>query len=280
MRFAAIAMTFLFGGALAAPNLPAPLAHEEVRVPNPFGDAYLLRPTSCPVTGCPLIIVANSRGLSAEKALERPNLQSIFSELTRARFAVLVSNDPTGRAWGRPDFLRYLGEIRTDASKLFEFNGHTYTLGYSMGGIAALMAAYKNVFPVSGVVLLDGRVNLLDAWQGSDAARVREIADAYGIRTNDPLPVADDPLHGYKGPREASLPILIAGSPDDKTVSLLHNGEALFARTTSRESRFVRLTGPHLGASHFGPEFTKPMLAFLERLEHLARASKREVGQP
>lgn len=280
MRLAALAFSLLFGGALAAPTLPAPLQHEEVRIPNVFADAYLLRPFSCPATGCPLVVVTNSRGLSAEAALDRPNLQNIFSELTRARFAVLVSNDAFGRSWGRPEFLKYLDDIHADATKLFDFNGNTYTFGYSMGGVAALASAYKNVFPVAGVVLLDARVNLLDAWQSADAARVREIAEAYGLRTTDPLPVRDDPLHGFKGPREASLPVFVAGSPDDRTVPFAYNGEALFARTTSRESRLLRLSGPHLGGSHFGPEFTKPMVAFLERLEHLSRMEAKKVKGP
>lgn len=212
--------------------------------------------------------------MSAETSLSRPHLERMFERFARAGFAVLVSNDAGTRSWGQPASLLYLAQLRERAVQLFAFNGNTYTLGYSMGGLPATLSAYKNVFPVAGVLLLDARVNLLDAWHGSDLTRRAEIARALGVDGHDPLPVGTDPLHDYAAAHALALPLFVAGSPDDQTVPFARNGEALFARGAAPDSQLVRLKGPHLGGSHFDGEVVADMLGFLRRVELTAQAKR------
>lgn len=258
---------------------PSPLPPSETRLPHPLGDGYLLRPGECRPT-CSLVIVSHSRGMTADVSLTRPHLRRLFEKLVTAGFAVIVSNDGGPNSWGSLAALTHNAELRAKAIEQFPFSGRTYTLGYSMGALPALLSAYRGVFPVAGVAMIDGRVNLLDAWQGSDLSRRKEIAVAHGVAETDPLPVGIDPLNDFTSPEALALPVFVAGSPQDQTAPLRTNGEILMARSTSKESRFVPLTGAHLGASHFGDPVLDGIVAFYERLEHLERHEARRSPIP
>lgn len=244
------------------PDLPGPL-----RFAHPLGDAFLFRPAGC-TPACPLVVVSHSRGMTAEVSLTRPHLRAVYGRLLGAGYAVLVSNDAGPTTWGAPQALTYLAQMRAQAIQSFPFNGRTYNFGYSMGGLPALLTAYLPVYPVSGVVLLDAAVNLQDVWTSENAAFRADIGAAYSLPLDAPLPPARDPYNDFAAPEAARLPLLVAGSADDRVVPFARHGEPLLARNTSPQSRLLRLTGAHLGGSHFGPVFVDEMLAFLNRLEH------------
>lgn len=275
MKRVVLSLLLSFAALAAAPPAPplgppqtpqaVPGIARALRFPHPLGDAFLLRPVKC-APACPLVVVSHSRGLTAEQSLTRPHLRSVFSRLTAAGYSVLVSNDAGPTTWGAPQALTYLADMRWRAIRTFPFNGRSYTMGYSMGGLPALLAAYMPVFPVSGVILLDAQVSLLDVWKGSNPKFQEDVRVAHGISPQAALPPRRDPL-SFLGPEAARVPLLVAGSAEDQAVPLSRNGAALFARSTSPESRLVRLSGPHLGGSHYGDAFVKPMLAFLNRLE-------------
>lgn len=246
-------------------DLPGPL-----RFAHPLGDAFLFRPAVC-APSCSLVVVSHSRGMTAELSLTRPHLRAVYARLLGAGYAVLVSNDAGPATWGAPQALIYLAEMRARAIQSFPFSGRTYNFGYSMGGLPALLTAYLPVYPVSGVVLLDAGVNLQAVWTGTNAAFQADIASAYSLPVGALLPPARDPYNDFATPEAARLPLLVAGSPDDRVVPFARHGEPLLARNTSPHSRLVRLTGTHLGGSHFGPAFLDEVLAFLNRLEHSAQ---------
>lgn len=239
---------------------------EPLRFPHPLGDAFLFRPAACS-PACPLVIISHSRGMTSEVSLTRPHLRALYARLLGAGYAVLVSNDAGATTWGAPQVLTYLADMRSRAIRTFPFNGRTYNFGYSMGGLPALLTAFYPVYPVSGVVLLDAEVNLREVWQGSNATFRADIAAAHGLSQGTPLPPRRDPFNDFNTPQAAQVPILVVGSPEDQVVPFARHGEALFARTTSPDSRLVRLGGPHLGGSHFGDALVNEMLAFLNRLE-------------
>ncbi|GMA14299.1 alpha/beta hydrolase (plasmid) [Deinococcus metallilatus] len=271
---------FLSSAALAA-SPPPPVTDAALppvlRFTHPLGDAFLLRPASC-APACPLVVVSHSRGMSAELSLTRPHLRSLFARLTEAGYAVLISNDAGPTTWGAPQALTYLADMHARAVRTFPFNGHTYNFGYSMGGLPALLTAYKGVYPVSGVILLDAQVNLLDVWRGSNATFSAEVTASHGLNGQAALPPGRDPYHDFAGQDAAQLPLLVAGSAEDQVVAFTRNGEALYARSASPESRLLRLTGPHLGASHFGDALVSGMLAFLNRLEHAGPLVHQQAG--
>ena len=248
----------------AAPVSPVADPAAPIRLPHPLGDAFLLLPTACATT-CPLVVVSHSRGMTADLSLTRPHLMALYGRLQNAGYAVLISNDAGPTTWGAPQALTYLGDMHARATRLFPFDGHTFNFGYSMGGLPALLTAYAGVYPVSGVMLLDAQVNLHDAWQGGNATFTADIAAAHGLRPADPLPPGRDPARDYPG-AGAALPVLVAGSDADSAVSFARNGVALYTANTSPESRLLRLAGPHLGGTHFGPALIDPMLDFLSRV--------------
>ncbi|WP_216329775.1 alpha/beta hydrolase [Deinococcus aestuarii] len=252
---------------------------EALRFPHPLGDAFLFRPAAC-TPACPLVIVSHSRGMTAEVSLTRPHLRSLYARLLGAGYAVLVSNDAGATTWGAPQALTYLADMRSRAIRTFPFNGRTYNFGYSMGGLPALLTAYLPVYPVSGVILLDAQVNLNDAWKGSNATFRADIGTAHGVSLLAPLPPRRDPAEFFTGPQATQLPVLVAGSPEDQVVSFARNGEALFSRNTSDHSRLVRLTGPHLGGSHFGDALVNEMLTFLGRLEQRVTPDQGALPRP
>lgn len=255
---------------LGGPDVPQPVAGiaRALRFPHPLGDAFLLRPARCS-PACPLVVVSHSRGMTAEESLTRPHLRALFTRLTGAGYAVLVSNDAGATTWGAPQALTYNADMRHRAIRTFAFNGRTYNFGYSMGGLPALLAAYMPVYPVSGVVLLDAQVSLQDVWKGVNPKFREDIRVAHGLGTRAALPANRDPVT-FAGSAVARVPLLVAGSPEDQAVPFKRNGEAIFKRATSPESRLLRLPGPHLGGSHFGDKFVNPMLTFLNRLEREA----------
>ncbi|THF84994.1 alpha/beta hydrolase [Deinococcus sp. KSM4-11] len=251
-----------------APGSAVPVADgrvsEPLRLPHPLGDAFLYTPTACAPT-CPLVVVSHSRGMTADLSLTRPHLTALYARLQGAGYAVLVSNDAGPTTWGAPQALTYLADMHARAVRLFPFDGHTFTFGYSMGGLPALLTAYAGVYPVSGVMLLDAQVSLEDAWRGGNPTFMADIAAAHGLRPGEALPPGRDPARDYPGAGTA-LPLLVAGSAADSAVSFARNGEVLYAANTSPESRLLHLDGPHLGGTHFGPAFADELLAFLERV--------------
>lgn len=257
----------VFAGAARATALPLK-GEGIVRIAHPLGDSFLLKSDRC-VTRCPLVVVSHSRGMTAERSMERPWLREMFGAFNAAGMAVLVSNDAGPKTWGERTVMQYLQEVHARAVYLFPYNGSTYTLGYSMGGLPALLSAYQKVFPVSGVMLIDARVNLLDAWQSWDAPRRQEIALAHGVNERDPLPLGADPLNDYSEAEVGHLPVLVVGSAEDDVVPFHRNGELLMQRHRAPESRLVRVSGPHLGASHVGPDVSRELVTFVQRVEQV-----------
>ncbi|SMB90381.1 hypothetical protein [Deinococcus hopiensis] len=264
-----------------APTAPPllPELPEALRFAHPLGEAFLFLPAAC-APSCSLVVVSHSRGMTADLSLTRPHLRAIYARLLGAGFAVLVSNDAGPTTWGAPQALTYLAEMRARAIQSFAFSGRTYNFGYSMGGLPALLTAYLPVYPVSGVMLLDAEVNLTDVWTGPNATFRADMSAAYDLPSGAPLPRARDPYNDFATPEAARLPILVVGSAEDRVVPFARNGEALFARTTSPQSRIVRLTGPHLGGTHFGPALVDEMLAFLAGLEPARKAVPETPAAP
>ncbi|WP_246351713.1 alpha/beta hydrolase family protein [Deinobacterium chartae] len=263
----ALVLFLLFPVARASTRIPLVTPSiSPLRLAHPLGDAYLLVPPRCRSAACSLIVVSHSRGMTAQASFERAHLNTLYSSFTSAGYAVLVSDDAGARSWGNPQSLSYLGEVHRLATRHFRFSGRTYTFGYSMGGLPALLSAYRGVFPVHGVMLLDARVNLEDAWRSTDHKRRAEIAHAFGIAPTDELPHGFDPLSDYgEGSR---IPMFIAGSPTDRTVPFSSNGERLYHRDSrTAQVELLRLEGPHLGGSHWGPEVVGSMVRFVNRLE-------------
>jgi hypothetical protein len=249
-------------------------AAETVTFNRLSGPSFLRIPETCRIQACALVVVAHPRGQSAERLHNSPQVNVLIQALLDASFAVLLSDDGGENTWGSPAALDQVAGLHADAVSQFQWNGRTYALGLSMGGLLALRSALPgSPYAVSGVALIDGWADLRAAWGGSMSRRT-EIADAYGLGTAPPdpslNPVAELMNH-------APLPLFVAASPDDGVVSMKANADVLYSRAEAGVSDWVILTGPHLGGNRFTPTLARQLAGFFGRLEarELARGGVR-----
>ncbi|WP_418514399.1 alpha/beta hydrolase family protein [Deinococcus sp. RM] len=235
-----------------------------VWLPVGSGEALsLLRvPRSC-VQACALVVVSHPRGQSAAHLRDSASASVLTSTLIHAGFAVLLSGDGGPTSWGSPAGLAALGQVHAQSTDLFPWSGRTYALGLSMGGLMALRSALPGApYPVEGVALIDGWVDLRVAW-GSAVSRREEIGAAYGLP--DP---PEDLNPAWLARTWGRLPMLVFGSPDDRTVPFERNGEALWAEAGEPDvGGLVRLSGGHLGGNRFTPDVARQVAAFYRTLE-------------
>lgn len=262
--------------AATPPPLPLPAAPDTVRLDRVSGPSFLRVPPACYVRECALVVVSHPRAQSAERLHASPGVATLVDALLGAPFAVLISDDGGPTTWGSPAALDQVAGLHRDAVTNFAWNGRTYALGLSMGGLLALRSALPgSPYRVSGVALIDAWVDLREAW-GSASARRAEIEGAYGLAGEpgpdlNPLRLAEAAPH---------LPLLIVASPDDKTVPIASNGARLSTRAEPGVSEFVTVTGPHLGGNRFSPALAGQLAAFFARLEVRAQEQARRRTTP
>lgn len=231
---------------------------------GPAGRESLLRiPDSCTYLPCPLVVVSHPRNQSAARLRDSESFRVLIDALLDSHFAVLLSGDGGLTTWGSPSALKEVGQVHAAALKRFSWNGHTYALGLSMGGLMALRSALPGgPYRVSGVALIDAWTDLRVAWSASPARR-KEISVAYGTQS-EPPPGLDPLMQTFKAPY---LPLFVAASVNDGTVPALTNGERLYPHAALGTSEFVSLTGPHLGGNRFTPDMAQKLVGFYKRLE-------------
>ncbi|WP_019584832.1 alpha/beta hydrolase family protein [Deinococcus apachensis] len=250
--------------------LPLPRAADTVRLDRISGPSFLRVPPECYRRECALVIVSHPRGQSGERLHASPFVGSLVDALLAAPFAVLLSNDGGPYTWGSPAALEQVAGLREEAVSNFAWNGRTYALGLSMGGLLALRSALPgSPYRVSGVALIDAWADLEGAWNTGDGRRT-EVEDAYGSGSNlatlNPLPLLR---------ARSPLPLFVVASPDDKVVPMGSNGEPLFTHAEPGVSEFVKVSGPHLGGNRFSPTVARHLAAFFERLEVRAQEQAR-----
>ncbi|WP_420596538.1 alpha/beta hydrolase [Deinococcus sp.] len=224
------------------------------------GGGLLLIPPTCLSQRCPLLTISHSRGRTPAELVASPSFQPLLKALLAANLPLLLSAEGGPDGWGGPEALWQLTRDFTLAKDKFNFSGRTYTLGVSMGGMSALRAAIDAVFDVHGLILIDGRVSLTDAWHSSKS-RKSELSAAYSLG-NRPPAAHEDPLESL--PEGFKLPLLVFGSPQDKNVNFERNGQALYRQAAGPGSALVRTSGPHLGGSHLNADVAARVVAFIQ----------------
>ncbi|WP_027460817.1 alpha/beta hydrolase family protein [Deinococcus murrayi] len=261
---AALAVT---GAATATPPppppLPLPKKPDTVRLERVSGPSFLRVPPACYRQECALVVVSHPRGQSAERLLESPQVNVLVDALLAVPLAVLLSDDGGESTWGSPAALAQVASLRQEAGAHFAWNGRTYALGLSMGGLLALRSALPgSPYPVGGVALIDPWADLRGAW-GTALSRRAEIAQAYDL-SGEPEPHHSPLTLAEQAPR---LPLFVVASPDDDVVPIETNAARLKSRALPGLSQFVQLSGPHLGANRFSPRVAGQLAAFFGRLE-------------
>ncbi|GGR44558.1 hypothetical protein GCM10008959_02000 [Deinococcus seoulensis] len=227
--------------------------------------SYLQAPAGCPERACPLVVVSHPRAQTAERLRDSPQVGTLIEALLRANYAVLLSSDGGPVTWGSPSALSTVGVAHATATRRFHWNGRTYALGLSMGGLMALRSALPgSPYQVSGVALIDAWVDLDRAW-GSDLVRRSEINTAY---RPDARPIPDlNPM--VKVLAAPPMPLFIVNSLDDTTVKASLNTDRLLGHAQQGVSEFIPLSGPHLGGNRFSPAVAQRLVNFFDRLATL-----------
>ncbi|WP_309573096.1 alpha/beta hydrolase, partial [Deinococcus sp.] len=237
------------------------------------GASYLRIPATCALRPCPLVIVSHPRAQTAERMRDSPQVNVLLSALLGANFAVLLSGDGGPNSWGSSSALYTSAAAHLAAIRSYPWNGHTYALGLSMGGLLALRSALPGApYEVRGVALIDAWVNLTGAWRSAQSRRT-EIQAAYGlnaVQIGAPRVADYDPLHLTS--LVPPLPLFIVSSPDDKVVPANSNAQRLTTYAQPGVSDVVTLTGAHMGGNRFTPAVAARLVSFLQRLEKLAEA--------
>lgn len=280
----AVLAALLLGSAHAAPrssalaSLPT-TAPGEVLIPGvwhavgPALEPSLLRVPACPPAGCPLVVVSHPRAQTPERLRDSPGVSVLTGALEGAGYAVLLSADGGPTTWGSPEALGRLSAVRAQVVRQFPWNGRTYALGLSMGGLTALRsAAPGSPYPVLGVALIDAWTDVAVAW-GSAASRRAEIEAAYAQAAR-PGP-AQNPLDlVLAGP---PLPLLAVTSVQDGTVPPQGGALRVLPHAESDVSVHILVPGPHLGGNRFTPEIAGRLVAFYGALERRAEAAPKAI---
>lgn len=224
--------------------------------------SWLRVPGVCQVAWCGLVVISHPRGQNVERLRDSISMDVMLDALLHAGYAVLLSSDGGLTTWGSPQALKVAGQAHREAVGRFHWNGKTYAMGYSMGGLTALRSTLPgSPYQVQGLILIDAWVNLKAAWSLS-ASRRSEIRAAYplasgSVNSFDPLPAA------LKGGKQ---PMLVMASVQDKIAPAHLNGAKLYAQALAGPSSYVKLSGPHLGGNRFTPDVARNVVAFLTRL--------------
>lgn len=252
------------GSAVPAPDLWRDLGRPELGPAARQETASLLQvPPRCHAEACALVVVSHPRAQSPERLRNSVGVSVLTGQLLDSGFAVLLSGDGGPATWGSPAALESAARDHAETTRHFFWNGHTYALGLSMGGLLALRSALPgSPYSVEGVALIDGWVNLDAAWRAS-ADRQAEIRVAYGLST-PPLPGLD-PLRGLT--HRSPLPLFVVSSPDDRLVPQASNAELVYAHAEPGLSEHLYLTGPHLGGNRFTPELARRLADFFGEIE-------------
>ncbi len=239
--------------------------------------SLLAVPAHCQQFSCALIVVSHPRAQTPERLRDSPEFTRLRDTLLAGNFAMLLSSDGGPTTWGSPQGLKHAGKAHQQARQAFTWNGRTYALGISMGGLMALRSTLPGgPYAVSGVALIDPWVNLVAAWH-SAPSRQQEIREAYGPAADLKLIEEQDPLH--LALQLPPLPMVLTSSLDDKVVSPLQNSELLAGHGDVTFSQHVRLTGPHLGGNRFTLQMGETLRTFFERLEQQAEVLVRRPGR-
>lgn len=224
--------------------------------------SWLRVPSVCRMAWCGLVVISHPRGQSPERLRDSSSMAVMLDALLNGGYAVLLASDAGLNTWGSPHALEITAEAHRQAVSRFHWNGKTYAMGYSMGGLTALRSTLPgSPYRVDGLILIDAWVNLQAAWARS-LSRRQEITAAYPLNSRaladlDPLP---------RALKAARLPMLILASDEDDIAPAVMNGVRIYARALPGPSAYVKLRGPHLGGNRFTPDVARSVMAFLTRV--------------
>ncbi|GEM46594.1 alpha/beta hydrolase family protein [Deinococcus cellulosilyticus] len=247
-----------------------------MRLPHAEGDAYLWIPHSCKSKACSMMVVSHSRGNTSDATLQKPHLMAFFETFVENGVAVLISNDAGPNTWGNEKALLYLKNVWEEARRKFNFGGKTFAMGYSMGGVPATLSVQKQLYPVSALILIDARVNML-GYEASDPKRVQEIKVAYEQPDGAVVGQVHDPMTGaFSG----NVPVMVIGSKDDRTVPFEDNGEKFFElHGKNPSSVMLQLPGGHLHMNRWDPDTARDILGFLKHLQPMPAPKPLEASR-
>lgn len=238
-------------------------------VQDPEGASLLVR--SREERPRPLVIVSHCLGRDPWDQISARSYDRVFTHLADAGYALLLSYDAGTDTYGNDRALAYNRRVARRAAEAFDWDGRILTLGISMGGLPALLAAYRGTLdrPVDAVALIAGVADLA-AVHTAPADRRRRIEDAYGRGRRgwsfERASAGHDPLGSFDDWPNRATPVLAVASPQDSVVPISAHAEPLVARSRAAgaESGLVEASGPHVGRGHFTERIAAAIVRFFD----------------
>ncbi|HEX2864502.1 MAG TPA: prolyl oligopeptidase family serine peptidase, partial [Deinococcales bacterium] len=179
--------------------------------------------------------------------------------------ALVLSSDGGPRTWGNPAAQASLHRAWTKATNEFRYDGRTFTLGLSMGGLTAALVTLQDVVPSRGLVLVAPRLNVREAVDGPDRERAAELRAAHHLTPGEAFPAGFDPINEFEKLAKVRPPAFIVVSEQDRTVNAWTNGIA-FAQLLGAKARLQVVTGGHLGSGMLNAAVGAEAARFLDGL--------------
>lgn len=228
-----------------APGAAAPFT--VVRMTSPTGQHEVLLLPRAPIRG--LVVFTHGYGGSEDQILQSSDLFPLRDTLTDAGFAIAASN-AHGNSYANPTSIDDLVQLVSDARSRLPRLPRIDLVGFSMGGLGALMLASEHRVPsVDAVLLLSpvcDQISYLSSYFGG------AIRAAFGHAKGSAPPVI------AKSDPERQNPQTFRGarywfwmSPDDTTVPPAQTASMVsILKTEGVNVRYSPLTGNHGDLSH------------------------------
>lgn len=256
---------------LAAPDSPVgPAPRHLITIGDPAGDGQLILADHCLHRPCPLVIVSHCLGKAPMEQLRFRAYEGVFEPLVDHGFALLLSSDAGTDTYGNDAALAYIQRVFQQARQAFHWDGRVYTLGVSMGGLPALLTAYRQTLgqPVQATALIAGVTHLQHIHQGPPA-RTARVEQAY--RGSFPSAAAGhDPVGDFQHFAGRRTPLLVVASGDDSVIPVDRHGARLLAlaRDAGADARLLKVDGAHIGPGHFTPRVARTIIEFYQNHRH------------
>ncbi len=235
-------------------------------VDDPLGPSILVVPRDADATRS-LVVVSHCLGRTPFDQIEWMVFERLLQPLAEAGHALLLSYDGGKETYGNDLALDYNRRVVDRVAAQRPLGLTLLTLGISMGGLPALLAAFRGTLqrPIAATAIVSAVTNLGKIHEAPPERRARVNA-AYDSKTPEEFRRASrghDPVGDFAH-IGTTTPIIAIASRRDEVVPLEIHSEPLIdlSRAIGSPSRLIKVDAPHIGEDYFTPRVAESVVSF------------------